>query len=150
MDAHEVSWALRAVNRASGEVEHALAQRLGLRPLDYTALGHLTDSSRAWGPAELSAALGISTGSATELVDRLERDGHVARSPHPSDRRRVVLRATEPAVGRLLAELGPLFDGLDDLSEGLSLDEQRVVARFLRAATEQMTAWVGRTSGEDR
>lgn len=36
---------------------------------------------------EVSEDLGITIGAASKLVDRLERDGLAARSPHPDDRR---------------------------------------------------------------
>jgi DNA-binding MarR family transcriptional regulator len=98
MDAHELSWLLRAVIRASAEVDDDLARRLKLRPLDYAAMNHVMTSHQPLGPAELSARLGISTGSGTELVDRLERSGHLHRRRHPSDRRRVSLHPTETAV----------------------------------------------------
>lgn len=141
VEAPEASWALRAVNRASTEVDHALAHRLGLRPLDYAALGHVMDSTHPLGPADLSTALGISTGSATELVDRLERDGHLQRRPHPSDRRRVVLQATDDATARLIGALGPLFAELDALAAALPPEDRPVVVRFLRDAAERMERW---------
>lgn len=147
-DAPEVSWALRAVNRAAAEVDHALARRLRLRPMDYAALGAVMDSSPPMGPADLSTRLGISTGSATELVDRLERDGHVERHPHPDDRRRVVLQASDTSTGRLLGELAPLFAQLDRLADDLDHDQRETVIRFLRAAAERMDRFVDDSDGD--
>jgi hypothetical protein len=102
VQAPEVSWALRNVNRAGAEVDHALAQRLRLRAIDYAALGHVMEQPGRLGPGELSTLLGISTGSGTELVDRLERAGHLLRHRHPQDRRRLVLDATDSATGQVL------------------------------------------------
>lgn len=136
--AHEISWALRAVMRSSAEVEHELARRLGLRPLDYAALTHVMTSEQPLGPAELSARLAISTGSGTELVDRLERAGHVRRGRDPNDRRRVGVHVTDETVARVLTALRPLFDELDDLAAGLSAQEQEVVIRYLRSARDRL------------
>ena len=44
--------------------------------------------------------LGISTASTTNLLDRLTASGRLTRSPHPRDRRSLVVRATEHAPGR--------------------------------------------------
>lgn len=141
-DAPEVSWALRAVNRAAADVDHALARRLHLRPMDYAALGAVMDSTAPMGPADLSTRLGISTGSATELVDRLQRAGHVERHPHPDDRRRVVLRASDTSTGRVIGELTPLFAELDRLADDLAPAERETVVRFLRAAAARMDRYV--------
>ena len=138
LSAPELSWALRAVNRANAEAEAELARRLGMRPLDYAAMGHVLTSAEPLGPADLSARLGISTGSATELVDRLERGGHLRREPHPHDRRRVTLRATEPAVARVLETLTPLFTAIDALAEQFTPDERDAIARYLRATAHHL------------
>jgi len=46
-------------------------------------------------PRDLAAALGCSRPAATQLVDRLEREGLVERLPDPHDGRAKVLRLTE-------------------------------------------------------
>ncbi|MFW3385370.1 UNVERIFIED_CONTAM: MarR family transcriptional regulator [Kocuria sp. CPCC 205274] len=135
VEAPEVSWALRALLRAAAEVDQQLAHRLRLRPLDYSAMNHLMSSEDRLGAAELSGRLGISTGSATELVDRLEQAGHLERRAHPSDRRRKVLAPTDAALGATLGALQPLFERLDGLVETFSPEEQAVIERYLRAAT---------------
>lgn len=89
----------------------------------------------ALGAAELNARLGISTGSATEPVDRLEQAGHLERSPHPTDRRRKVLAPTEATVGRVLSALRPLSERVDALAATFTPGEQAVIERHLRAVT---------------
>lgn len=141
MHAAEVSWALRALQRASAEVDRELAHRLGMRPLEYAAMGHLMAAETPIGPVELSARLGISSGSGTELADRLEQKGHVERHRHPEDRRRVMLHAAPAAVGRILEELGPLFTALDRLADDFTPAEQEVIGRYLRAAAERLAGY---------
>lgn len=136
MSATELSWSLRATNRAAAEIDAALAARLGLRALDYAALGHVMEhTDEPLGPAGLGKRLGISTGSATELVDRLERAGHLERRREQHDRRRVSIVAREAAVLAVLEELGPLFAALDELAAQFDEAEQLVVNRYLRSAT---------------
>src|SRR5688500_9788410 len=43
---------------------------------------------------ELAAELCLDKSTASRIVAALERKGHVARAPHPTDRRAVVLAAT--------------------------------------------------------
>lgn len=142
--ATELSWALREVNRLSSEVDVQLAYRLSLRPLDHAALGHVMTAPVPLGPAELSARLGISTGSGTELVDRLERAGHLERRRDPTDRRRVALHVSPRAVGAVLTELAPLFASLDALQDELTPEEQAVVVRYLRGAADRLRGFLAR------
>ena len=141
VSAAETSWALRDVNRAAVDVDHALARRVGLRPLDYTALGHVMTAHGEMGPYRLSGMLGISSGSATELIDRLERTGHVRRRRDQQDRRRVSVEATEDAVQRVLDELAPLFTAVDVLGEEFSEQERAAIVRYLRRAAEILRAF---------
>jgi DNA-binding MarR family transcriptional regulator len=145
--AAETSWALREVTRLSAEVDVQLAHRLSLRPLDHAALGHVMSAPAPLGPAELSARLGISTGSGTELVDRLERAGHLERRRDPTDRRRVALHASPSAVASVLQELAPLFASLDALEDELTAQEQAVVVRYLRASADRLRAFLAAPPG---
>ncbi|MGL4175150.1 MAG: MarR family winged helix-turn-helix transcriptional regulator [Dermatophilaceae bacterium] len=145
MKADELSWALRAVVLATAEADRALARRLELRPLDYVAVNHVMTSPHPLGPAELSERLGISTGSATELVDRLEATGHLRRDRHPTDRRRVVLIPTDTAVRAILDALAPLFGDLDAVAHDFTPEEQDAIRRFLRAAEQRLHHYASTT-----
>lgn len=142
VSASEMSWALRAVNRLSADIDVELARRLHLRLLDTMALGHVMTAESPLGPAELSARLGISTGSGTELVDRLESAGHVRRRRDSRDRRRVALSASPEAVRSLLDELAPLFTTLDELADEFTPSEQAAVIRYLSGAAVRMTQFI--------
>lgn len=140
--ADEVLWALRTNHRRAAEVDRALAQHLRLRPLEQAALTHLLDAEHPVGPAELSRRLGISTGSMTELVDRLEQLGHLHRRRDMDDRRRVLLTVTDHAVAATLGELRPLMTDLDELAAELTGEERAAVLRYLSAASALMARYV--------
>ena len=140
MAATEVSWAARALQRAQVELDRALAARLHLRALDYAAMTHLLSAESPLGPVELASRLGISSGSGTELADRLERAGHLHRRRTVDDRRRVVLEPDEASIERMLGELAPLFRELDALAASFSPDEQAVITRYLTAAADRVRA----------
>src|SRR5690242_16283635 len=111
--AHDLGWALHHLAVAAAAVDVSLARRLRLNPVDYQAMKHLMTSGVALGPVELGALVGLTSGSATGLVDRLERAGHLRREPDPRDRRRLVLRPTEHALAETAHGLRPLEDAVE-------------------------------------
>jgi DNA-binding MarR family transcriptional regulator len=71
--------------------------------------------------SDLSRMLLVSNGNATTVVDRLESDGHVRRTPSETDRRTVFVALTPPGVTlfeRLAdeheREISRLFGGLSE------------------------------------
>jgi DNA-binding MarR family transcriptional regulator len=58
---------------------------------------------------DIASELGITTGGASKLVDRIEAGGYCRRLPNPADRRSSLLELT-PEGRRLLAEAGAAFD----------------------------------------
>ena len=50
---------------------------------------------------EVAAALGVSAGTATRVVDNLVRDGLAERAEDPADRRRVCIRPTKDGEKRI-------------------------------------------------
>lgn len=142
--AGEVSWALRELTRAAADVEHRLARSMRLRAIDYAALGHVMSADEGIGPVELSERLGISSGSGTELVDRLERAGHIRRDRHPQDRRRLVLHMSDEAVDLVIGELRPMIAQLDEIAAAFSPEEQEAIHRYLRATARSMSEFADR------
>ncbi|WKK70485.1 MarR family transcriptional regulator [Rathayibacter oskolensis] len=109
----------------------------------------MSSESDPIGPVELASRLGISPGSATELIDRLERYGHVTRERGAVDRRRVLVTARPEAIGRILSDLSPLFAELDGLAAGFSADEQVSIQRYLRDASALLTRYASSLQHED-
>lgn len=97
----------------------ASAQRVGLGATDYQAL-NLLQLRGPQSPGQLSAALGLTTGATTRLIDRMVEAGYVQRGADPSDRRKVTvsLRGTPAGLGRELAgvrrDIGAYIGGLDE------------------------------------
>ncbi|AXO33168.1 transcriptional regulator MarR family [Micromonospora sp. B006] len=144
----EASRALRDVLRIAGDTRAALARRLGLNATDAAAIDHLVSSPEPLGPVELGNRLGIRSASATTLVDRLVQAGHVARTPHPYDRRRLSLQVTESAVGEVLEALRPLLVGVDRAVSRLTPEQAEATAAFLREVTDVMRDYVATAPDE--
>jgi len=67
----------------------------------------------------LSQQLGISPRTVTGLIDALEADGWVTRTPHPDDRRATIIAVT-PTAQAALSTLRSSYEGLaHDLLDGI-------------------------------
>jgi DNA-binding MarR family transcriptional regulator len=100
----------------------AVADRLGLHPTDLQCLNLLTLQDGPVTIGRIAEMTGLTTGSATRLVDRLEKAGHVVRERDAADRRRVLVAAVPERIAefgrmwdRLSAGWSVLFDELDDV-----------------------------------
>ncbi|MEW9264375.1 MarR family transcriptional regulator [Kineococcus endophyticus] len=122
--------AVREVMHASRELGNRIARGSGRSATDTTALG-LLDMYGPLGPAELAGHLGISTASATALVDRLEEAGDVHRVAHPTDRRRVVVHLETATRERERAVWTPVVADIDAAARELPPGEQEVVRAWL-------------------
>jgi len=122
---------LRDLQDAIGEAGSALARRMEMSATDASAIEHISLSAALLSPGELGERLAVTRSSATEIVDRLERAGHVERVRDESDRRRFRLVPTEGAKARVRGELAPLVTALDAAADGLGPVEREVVATYL-------------------
>ncbi|MGH3912774.1 MAG: MarR family winged helix-turn-helix transcriptional regulator [Pseudonocardiaceae bacterium] len=136
LHAHEVSWALWAMLRTADKAEHAIARDLGLPYTDALALNHILSAAEPLGPVELGRRLGISSASATVLVDRLVGSGYLSRRPDPTDGRRRLLEATEQARADVVNAMASLLRALDDVAARLDGDTAAAVISYLRDVAE--------------
>ena len=89
-----------------------------------------------WGTMDsstLAAECGVAKGTMTGMVTTLEKRGLVQRARDGDDRRRVEIELT--AAGEaLIADLYPRFNKTEIvLTDGLTDDERRELARLLRS-----------------
>jgi DNA-binding MarR family transcriptional regulator len=128
---------------AIGEAELALARRMHLNPTDLSAMGHLAFTEEPLGTGELTGRLGISPAATTELVDRLERAGHVLRHRDEVDRRRVRLTPSPAATAEVVSHLGPLIEALDRVAEEVPPQDREAIQRYLVTVTKVYRSWAG-------
>jgi DNA-binding MarR family transcriptional regulator len=85
----------------------------------------------------LATRLGITSGSTTKLVDRLEARNLATRRRDRTDRRSMTLRPTKTAI-RLADKEGQLLEALlAPLDATLDRHEQATIASYLGAAITQ-------------
>jgi len=125
----------------------ALADHLGLHPTDLQCLNLLTLEGGPVTTGRIAELTGLTTGSATRLVDRLERAGYVVRERDVVDRRRVLVTTVPEKIeefGRVWDRLGggwvALFDDLDAGELALIVDHMRRTTEFSAAQVARLRA----------
>ncbi|MER6099595.1 MarR family winged helix-turn-helix transcriptional regulator [Streptomyces sp. NPDC001728] len=127
----------------------AVADHLGLHPTDVQCLNLLSLEEAPVTTGRVAELTGLTTGSATRLVDRLERSGYVTRERDTEDRRRVLV-ALVP--GRI-AELGALWRKLNGawgtMFDVYSDAELALLIAHMRRTVEVSAAQIERLRGGD-
>ena len=121
---------LKTISMLTRQIGRKIGESLGVNVTDMAALEHLL-SNGPMTPGELAEHLKVSTAAATQIVDRLERAGHVARERRTQDRRKICVVPMEASVERAFQRLAPMIDGLDGVIAGLDPAERQVIERFL-------------------
>lgn len=134
---NQVMMGARDSNIASVLFRNAMGRRLGLGLTDYEALSLLTIKGGA-SPTELSRYTGLTAGSTTAMLDRLEKAGFLKRTPNPDDRRGFLVKV-DP---RYQATAGPLVAEVQQAHRKLlgkySEEELGVIKSFLKEFTENI------------
>lgn len=109
---------------------NATGRKLGLNVTDSECLSLLTIKGVST-PTELARYTGLTTGSTTAMLDRLEKIGFIVRKPNPNDRRGVLVEVSQ----RYREMAGPLVAGIQKMNGELlasySEEELTVIADFL-------------------
>jgi DNA-binding MarR family transcriptional regulator len=90
--------------------QQAVADRLGLNTTDLMCLSFLNDAEPLTA-GQLAEATGLTTGSVTVMIDRLEKAGYAQREKDSTDRRRVIVR---PLTERIERDIAPLYASLGE------------------------------------
>ncbi|MCY8309759.1 MarR family transcriptional regulator [Bacillus vallismortis] len=115
----------------------AAAQALGLFPTDLKSADILNEA----GPmtaGELGKKTGLSTGSVTALVDRLEKAGYVAREKDPDDRRRVMIVPLTASKKHVTDLFRSLSESTMDLCRDYTEEELELIFSFVDKAADIM------------
>ena len=143
----EVSVVSRRSMASYALFNQAVADHLGLHPTDLQCLNLLTREGAPVTTGRVAELTGLTTGSATRLVDRLERAGYVVRQRDAVDRRRVFVTTVPEKVaefGRVWDKLGggwvALFDDLGDDQLALLIEHMRRTTEFSARQVERLRA----------
>ncbi len=112
-----------------------LGAALGINQTDMAALEHLiTDGPLP--PTELAARLSVTTAGITQVIDRLERAGHVVRERQMEDKRRVLVCPLPASVAQAYRHVAPMLGGLSTVLGALEGQDRAVVEAFLGQVIE--------------
>lgn len=131
--------ALRRFRHADQEMRRRISTGMDMNLTDLEALQVVIGAEgegREVAPRDLARALDISTASTTKLLDRLTASGHLTRSPHPTDRRSVVVQATEHAHTEVRQRLTPMHTRMLELAQGVPAEARDALVTFLHALAD--------------
>lgn len=110
---------------------HAVSAQVGLGASDSQFMT-LLQTYGPLTPRQLAEHTGLTSGTITGVIDRLESHGFVTREPDPADRRKVVVT---PSVQAIQDKLVPLYaeqgERMQSVLASRSVAELRVISDFL-------------------
>ncbi len=114
----------------------AVAEQIGLGPTEektlliLSGLGPLT-------AGEIADQTGLTTGSVTNLIDRMEKKGFVRRIRDTKDRRRVIVEVNEDSMAQLYTVFGSMQGSFDDLYDPYSDEQIATIIDYLKRSAQR-------------
>ncbi len=128
----------RAYSDTSMLMHEAIARKAGLSGTDHKYLGLIMKNGEMTA-GKIAEVTGLTTGSVTGLIDRLEKKQLVRRKADKNDRRKVLIVPDEKKAMELLQ---PIFTELQkrtqELIDTFSQKELDAIMSYLLSATEIM------------
>jgi len=135
--ADELDDLLRELSAELGQVYRWAAERAGVNQTDLMSLYFIRSAAGLATPKALAEHLGLTSGATAILLNRLEARGLVQRTPHPTDRRAVLLSLGSAASEKGLLDLRQTIRRLNaSVISELTPEEAAVVKRFMHRLVE--------------
>ena len=134
--------ALARLREAERTLAEASRRFMKLSEQDMRALHYLIAAKRQNAvvtPKMLSAHMVMSAASVTKLINRLEREGHVIRKLHPSDRRAYAIDVTAETARSARETVGRAQARRIHAAVRLTSRERDAVIRFLDGMTDELS-----------
>jgi len=109
----------------------AVGRILGINVTDMKCLDIIVMKGSA-SPSQLAQLTGLSTGSATAMIDRLEKRELIKRRPNPDDRRGTTVVLTAGATQRLPRLFASMAKAMEALVSSYSESELEILLDFFR------------------
>lgn len=129
-----VELAVRQLGAQSVLGSAVIAKRFGLHSTDLEALDLIVLRERV-SAGELGHATGLTSGSVTALIDRLERKGYVTRESDPDDRRKTLVSLNRNAIAPIEAAYQPRLRAMLQLWSEYEESELELISDFLERST---------------
>ena len=132
----------RSLERLGADVDSAVSgvwRRFGLSHAGGNALAVIEGAETPITPGDIGAAMHITSGSITSLLDTLEGRGLVERSSHESDRRKVLVSITTAGRDLLDEALPAIQQVVRRLMGGMSETERSQLLDLLLSTHDSIT-----------
>jgi len=140
---HEIASESRRHYAAFALFNQAMADHLGLHATDVQCLSLLALEAEPQTVGQIAQLTGLTSGSATRLVDRLERAGLARRWPDPTDGRRARVKLTDSVEGEVANAWDEPGEAFAAVLTGYGEAELRLIRDYLQRAAQ-----VGRTQAD--
>jgi DNA-binding MarR family transcriptional regulator len=134
---------LRELTIQLAMLNRQVGAHLELRDVDLDCL-NLLDRRGALSPKDLAQQAGLHPATLTGVLDRLERDGWVARDRDPDDRRGVLVRSLRGRSAELLRLYSGMNSSLTQICNRYDEAQLEGIAEFLN-----LTAAAGRAAVDE-
>lgn len=115
-----------------------------LRPFDlgfaYFPVLKALDDHGALLQKDLASAAHVEQPSMAALLSRMERDGIIARTAHPEDKRASLISLTRLGKSRMATGKDALFECVEQALHGLSQEERDTLIALLKRVVENLEA----------
>ena len=128
----EIEDLVRELSSEIMQVYRWVAEEAGLNQTDLMSLYFISRSNGSATPKSLAEHLGLTTGATAILLNRLEKRGYVVRTPHPTDRRGVLLSLGQATRDHQFVKMRERLRQVNaEVISGLSPDEATTVRNFI-------------------
>ena len=110
-------------------VHQAVADRLGLSVIDLRCLRLAREAAEPTA-GHLARVTGLTTGTLTGILDRLERARFIRRERDLEDRRKVFVKVLPGGVQKAEKLMAPLAEDMNKALQDFTADELKAVVRF--------------------
>jgi len=110
-------------------LHQAVAERLGLNIIDLRCL-RLASEAEEPTAGHLAKITGLTTGTITGLLDRLEKARFVRRERDANDRRKVIVKLLPGGAQKIERIMGPLSQDMNKALQHFTEEELKAVLRF--------------------
>jgi DNA-binding MarR family transcriptional regulator len=132
----ELMVAGRAMSTATVMFHAAVAEKVGLSSTEDKAV-ELLDRLGPLTAGELAQHSGLTSASVTALIDRLERKGFAKRTPHPRDRRRVLVKVVPERVSSVYTLFTTWVVALEEVLDRFDDEQLETILQFLHQAARR-------------
>lgn len=123
----------------------AVSAKIGLGVTDYKTVDLLARFGPLT-PKAIAEYTGLTSGSVTSLIDRLERKGFVTRVRDAKDRRSVIVEPNLERMDAVMPYLDVLGQAATELLENYTDEQLRFICDFLRLNARLLTQAVAKLS----